>query len=112
MAVRKNTLYAIILTVWSVLLNISAAAEPAKGPLRVHSQNRRYFAGGPGKALDGKLKFDLARFQQAYFDRLRRRVAAAGKRGIYVSVMLFQGFSIEQKGTAGDGRCRKARRAN
>ncbi len=56
---------------------------------------------GPGEALDGKPKFDLTRFNQAYFDRLRRRVEAAGKRGIYVSVMLFQGFSVEQKGTRG-----------
>jgi len=56
---------------------------------------------GPGIALDGKPKFDLNRFNQAYFDRLRRRVSLAGQRGIYVSVMLFQGFSVEQKGTRG-----------
>ncbi len=60
-----------------------------------------YMRTGPGKALDGKPKFDLTKFNQAYFDRLRQRVVAAGKRGIYVSVMLFQGFSIEQKGTKG-----------
>ena len=56
---------------------------------------------GPGLALDGKPKFDLTRFNQAYFDRLRQRVASAAQRGIYVSVMLFQGFSVEQKGTRG-----------
>jgi len=56
---------------------------------------------GPGIALDGGPRFDLTRFNHAYFDRLRRRVAAAAERGIYVSVMLFQGFSVEQKGTAG-----------
>jgi Protein of unknown function (DUF4038)/Domain of unknown function (DUF5060)/Family of unknown function (DUF6298) len=60
-----------------------------------------YMRTGPGKALDGKPKFDLTRFNPAYFDRLRRRVMAAGQRGIYVSVMLFQGFSVEQKGTSG-----------
>ena len=60
-----------------------------------------YMRTGPGKAIDGKSKFDLTRFNQAYFDRLRRRVVAAGERGIYVSVMLFQGFSVEQKGTKG-----------
>jgi len=49
-------------------------------------------------ALDGDPKFDLTRFDQRYFDRLRARVAAAGKKGIYVSVMLFNGFSIEGKG--------------
>jgi hypothetical protein len=56
---------------------------------------------GPGAALDGKPKFDVTRFNQAYFDRLRARVAAAQQVGIYVSVMLFQGFSIEGKGNLG-----------
>jgi hypothetical protein len=60
-----------------------------------------YMRTGPGKALDGELRFDVARFNQVYFDRLRERVVAAGRRGIYVSVMLFQGFSIEQKGSEG-----------
>jgi hypothetical protein len=49
---------------------------------------------GPGNALDGKLKFDLTKFDPAYFDRLRARVAAAGERGIYVSVMLFEGWGL------------------
>ena len=60
-----------------------------------------YMRTGPGEAIDGKPKFDLTQFNQVYFDRLRERVVAAGKRGIYVSVMLFQGFSVEQKGTKG-----------
>src|SRR5262245_31669071 len=47
---------------------------------------------GPGLALDGKPKFDLAKFNDAYFERLRARVKAAGDRGIYVSVMLFEGW--------------------
>ena len=49
---------------------------------------------GPGAALDGKPKFDLTKFDQTYFDRLRERVIAAGERGIYVSVMLFNGWSV------------------
>ena len=53
---------------------------------------------GPGMALDGKPKFDLKQFDQEYFDRLRTRVAAAGHRGIYVSIMLFQGWSIYSHG--------------
>jgi hypothetical protein len=52
---------------------------------------------GHGVALDGGPKFDLSQFNQAYFDRLRERVVAAGNRGIYVSVMLFQGWSIDKK---------------
>ena len=49
---------------------------------------------GPGPAKDGKPRFDLSRFDDAYFDRLRHRVQAAGRRGVYVSVMLFDGFSL------------------
>jgi len=49
---------------------------------------------GPGKAGDGELKFDVTKFNQAYFDRLRSRVIAARDRGIYVSVMLFQGWCV------------------
>jgi len=56
---------------------------------------------GPGLAVDGRPKFDLAAFDAAYFDRLRARVRAAGDAGIYVAVMLFQGFSIEGKGNVG-----------
>jgi hypothetical protein len=49
---------------------------------------------GPGNATDGNPKFDLTKFNPAYFDRLRNRVEAAGKRGIYVSVMLFEGWGL------------------
>ena len=49
---------------------------------------------GPGTALDGKPKFDLTKFDDAYFGRLRQRVCAAGERGIYVSVMLFEGHGL------------------
>ena len=49
---------------------------------------------GPGAALDGKPKFDLKQFQPAYFARLRERVGVAGRRGIYVSVMLFEGWGL------------------
>lgn len=49
---------------------------------------------GPGTALDGKPKFDLSKFHPEYFDRLRSRIRAAGERGIYVSVMLFEGWGL------------------
>lgn len=52
-----------------------------------------YVRCGPGKALDGKPKFDLSKFDDSYFDRLRARVRQADERAIYVSVMLFQGWS-------------------
>jgi hypothetical protein len=56
---------------------------------------------GAGEALDGKPKFDLNRLNAAYFERLRARVKAARDHGIYASVMLFNGFSIEGKGNVG-----------
>ena len=49
---------------------------------------------GPGTATDGLPKFDLSRLDQAYFDRLRDRVVAAGEAGIYVAVMLFNGWAL------------------
>lgn len=49
---------------------------------------------GPGLAADGRPKFDLAKFDPDYFERLRTRVRAAGRRGIYVSVMLFEGWGL------------------
>jgi hypothetical protein len=48
-----------------------------------------YVRSGPGTALDGQPRVDLDRLDQAYFDRLRRRVVSAGDRGIYVAIMLF-----------------------
>jgi hypothetical protein len=50
---------------------------------------------GPGTAADGKPRFDLTQLNQAYFDRLRARVQAARDRGIYVAVMLFEGWSVD-----------------
>jgi hypothetical protein len=49
---------------------------------------------GPGLGADGEPRFDLTRFDPAFFDRLRYRVASARARGIYVSVMLFDGWSL------------------
>ena len=58
----------------------------------------RYRRTGPGAALDAGPKFDLTKFNGDFFDRLRSRVVAAGERGLYVGVMLFQGFSVDKRG--------------
>ena len=57
-----------------------------------------YLRTSPRKALDGGLRFDLTKFNSQYFSRLRRRVIAARERGIYVIVMLFNGWSVSGKG--------------
>ncbi len=46
---------------------------------------------GPGKATDGGLKFDLTKFDQSYFDRLRARTQALRNAGIYAGIYLFTG---------------------
>lgn len=47
-------------------------------------------------AADGEPKFDLTRFDAEYFDRMRSRLVAARDLGIYVSVMLFEGWAAQQ----------------
>jgi hypothetical protein len=44
---------------------------------------------GPGNATDGRLKFDLTKYNQSYFDRLRGRVQDLHAAGIYAGVYLF-----------------------
>ena len=46
---------------------------------------------GPGTATDGGLKFDLRKFDQSFFDRLRTRAQALSNAGIYAGVYLFTG---------------------
>ena len=48
---------------------------------------------GPASAIDGESKFDLRKFNQTYFDRLRQRCIDASRRGIYVTIMLFERHS-------------------
>jgi hypothetical protein len=50
---------------------------------------------GPGLAADGKPRFDLSAFDPAYFDRLHTRVIQARDRGIYVAIMLFEGWELQ-----------------
>lgn len=50
---------------------------------------------GPGLARDRKSKFNLYEFDESYFQRLRRRVEMAAERGIYVSIMLFEGHCAQ-----------------
>lgn len=56
-----------------------------------------YRRSGPGTALDGHPRFDLDLFDEYLFHRLRDRVVRAGERGLYVAIMLFQGFSVDKR---------------
>jgi hypothetical protein len=85
---EKNNHNFIRLWVWEV------AGSGVKTTRQQRFEPMPYQRTGPGKAIDGRLKFDLTRFNQAYFDRLRQRIQDAGNRNIYVSVMLFNGWNI------------------
>ncbi len=53
---------------------------------------------GPGKAVDGRPKFDLTRFDPSYFEaRVRPFLREAAKRGIYVELTLFEGFRTRRR---------------
>lgn len=54
-----------------------------------------YVRTGPGTALDGLPKWDLTQFNQAYFDTMRSRIIRARDRGMFVSIMLFNGWSVQ-----------------
>jgi len=58
---------------------------------------------GPGDASDGKPKFDLTKFNQSYFDRLRSRVHQLNTAGIYAGVYLFSAEWILRFRFPGDG---------
>jgi hypothetical protein len=58
---------------------------------------------GPGTATDGCPKFDLTRFNDEYFDRLRSRVSELNEAGIYAGVYLFSGEWLLRFRCANDG---------
>jgi hypothetical protein len=69
---------------------------------RGNDENKRHIVAplayartGPGNALDGKPKFNLKKFNKEYFQRLKSRASEAGRRGFYVSIMLFEGWGLQ-----------------
>ncbi len=58
---------------------------------------------GPGLATDGGLKFDLTKFDENYFDRLRERVQSLNSAGIYAGIYLFSGEWLLRFRCATDG---------
>jgi hypothetical protein len=69
--------------------------DAAHYPRRVWASPQPWLRTGPGNDVTGHLKFDLTRWNQAYFDRLRGRVSLAQARGKYVSIMLFEGWELQ-----------------
>jgi hypothetical protein len=58
---------------------------------------------GPGTASDGKPQFDLTKFNQVYFDRLRDRVQQLNTAGIYAGIYFFSGEFLLRFRFSGDG---------
>jgi len=58
---------------------------------------------GPGNATDGGPKYDLTKFNQEFFDRLRARVLALQAGGVYAGVYLFTGEWLNIFRCATDG---------
>jgi Putative collagen-binding domain of a collagenase len=77
----------------------TAAHFPPDLTIRPHPWRRT----GPGTATDGGLKFDLTKFDQSYFDRLRMRTDTLRKSGIYVGVYLFTGEFLKSFRCSSDG---------
>lgn len=59
---------------------------------RVYRTPTIYRRTGPGIATDGQPRFDLTKYNPDYTNKLRSLIEAAQDRGIYVSVMLFDGW--------------------
>jgi hypothetical protein len=79
---------------WELLRWDTGANRESRAQVH-HAAPQPWVRSGPGQALDGKPKFNLEQFNPEYFDRLRQRVRAAQTRGIYVSVMLFEGWGLQ-----------------
>ena len=77
----------------------STASTPPELTVSPHPWSRT----GPGKATDGGLKFDLTKFEQAFFDRLHARAQALNDAGIFVGVYLFTGEWLNSFRCPSDG---------
>jgi hypothetical protein len=65
-------------------------------PLRKIASPQAWQRTGPGTDVTGMPKFDLTKLNPTYFERLRARVEAARDRGLYVIIMLFEGWSVQR----------------
>lgn len=60
-----------------------------------YARNHPWVRAGSGRAKDGEPQFDLDRFDEEYFRRLRQRTEMARSLGMYVAIMLFEGWEIQ-----------------
>ena len=77
------------------LLNWDTRGNRERKPKKHVVEPHPWMRTGQGLARDGQLKFDLNRFDPEYFVRLEERVKMANDAGIYVSIMLFEGWGLQ-----------------
>jgi len=76
---------------WELMNGVDTHTHGTEGN---HIAPHPWMRTGPGEGVDGNPRFDLTKFDPKYFERLRSRVAAAGQRGMYAIVMLFEGWGL------------------
>ena len=69
-------------------------SQAAAGNFHLNMTPQPWARVGPELAKDGEPRFDLGDFDDEFFDRLRERVVMAGDAGIYVGVLLFDGWAL------------------
>lgn len=77
------------------LLNWDTHVSRDKNPVNYKINPLPWLRSGPDAAINGEPKFDLTKFNESYFKRLRERVEQAQEYGFYVSIMLFEGWGIQ-----------------
>jgi hypothetical protein len=69
-------------------------SQAAGGQYHLDMSPQPWARTGPDDAKDGKPRFDLEQFDETFFTRLRERVEQAGEYGVYVDVLLFDGWAL------------------
>jgi len=85
---------------WVIWSTGSGAMAPVNNAIAYPMPYKR--VEGHGKAKDGKNKFDLNRFDERFFQRLRDRCRSLQESGIYVSIMLFEVYGFLNGEAVGD----------
>ena len=77
------------------LTNWNTSGNKEDEPVKLSVSPHPWLRTGPETAHDNKPKFDLARFDPEYFSRLEERIRLADNSGIYVAIMLFEGWGLQ-----------------
>ena len=85
---------------WVIWSTGSGAMAPVNNAIAYPMPYKR--VAGHGKTKDGGDKFDLNRFDEAFFRRMRKRCEDLQRAGVYVSIMLFEVYGFLGGESVGD----------